>query len=217
MTQKEWLVERLGWEDWGRLLRHAVHYAEEQIHKRWARRLNGVVLAGGHDANDVGSEAVARVLAGKCRLSPGWTRWRLEAELKRQVNGELRRLSSRREAGTTVSEWSVLRPDEDGGRQSVFDEVAGSLPNGYEEAARKSEEQERAEVSRELEGRLNGDAVAGGLLKCLREGAFKRREIAAKLGVDARAVTAARKRVEGKARGLQKTSKSERRNPKREG
>ena len=129
----------------------------------------------------------------------GWTRARLEAELERQVCRELRRLSGRKEAGETVSEWAVLPCDANGERHSIFDDLPGGIPNGYEEAARKSEAEEGENMMKMLEGRLDGDTVERGLLECLRQGVVKRREIAAKLGVDVRAVTAARKRLERKA------------------
>ena len=98
-----------------------------------------------------------------------------------------------------MSEWVVLPCDENGERHSIFDSVAGGIPNGYEEAARKSEAEEVKNMMKMLWGRLDGDTVGRGLLECLREGVVKRREIAAKLGVDVRAVTAARRRLERKA------------------
>ncbi len=60
--------------------------------------------------------------------------------------------------------------------------------------------EKRARV--ELEGYLAEDATARGVLKCLSEGIVKRRDIAAALGVEARAVTAARKRLERRARHI---------------
>jgi hypothetical protein len=85
MRNGEMVLERLGWEDWSQLLADMVRYAEEQMRRRMPGCENGLVLAGGHDANDVASEAVAEVLAGKCRVALGWTRSRLEAELERRV------------------------------------------------------------------------------------------------------------------------------------
>ncbi len=162
------------------------------------------MLAGGQDANDVASEVVAGVMAGKGRLALGWTRSRLEAELERQVSRQLRRVSSRREVGTVVSEWMVLPRDEAGKWRSVFEEVTGSMPDGYEEAARMGEAEEREQLREELDECLNGDRIARGVLRCMRKGVYRRREIAAELAVEAKAVTAARKRLEGKTRGLRR-------------
>ena len=200
MRNKEWRLERLRWEDWESLLAHTAGFAQKQVSRRWGSGQNGLVLAGGHDARSVASEAIAEVLAGNGRLAVGWTRQRLEAELERQVNRELRRVSSRIETSVAVSEWTVLPADEEGDRQSIFEQMEGPIANGGEEAERRDEEAELEMKITEL--RLKDDPVACGLLQCLRVGVFKRREIAAKLGIEVEAVTAARKRLERKARGL---------------
>ena len=114
--------------------------------------------------------------------------------MKRQVSRELRRLASRKESATTISEWEVLSPDERGQAQSVFDEMAGRITNAGDGATQRGKEQLEKMVS-DLEKQLEGDVVERGVLRCLAEGVWKRREIAAKLSVDVEAITAARKRL----------------------
>ena len=194
------MLERLSWENWERLLPYTVRFAREQMRRR--RKGGGEpILQGGYDANEVASAVVARILAGHSRLGPGWTRERLEAELGRQVNRELRRLAGRRESTMTQSEWEVLPPDQEGEARSVFDEIEGRIANGGEEASLRGDEAQFERRLRDLEERLNGDVVARGVLRCLAAGVCKRREIAARLRVDVQEITAARKRLERKARG----------------
>jgi hypothetical protein len=78
--------------------------------------------------------------------------------------------------------------------------MAQEVQNGSRDGAagREPAEWERAQV--ELKVYLDEDAVAGGVLKCWSEGIVKRREIAQALGVSVQTVTAARKRLERKAR-----------------
>jgi hypothetical protein len=182
------------------LLSYTVRFAREQM-RRWRKGGGEPILQGGYDANEVASAVVARVLAGHSRLGPGWTRERLEAELERQVNRELRRLAGRRESTITQSEWEVLPPDQEGEARSVFDEIEGRIANGGEEASLRGDEAQFERRLRDLEERLNGDVVARGVLRCLAAGVCKRCEIAARLRVDVQEITAARKRLERKARG----------------
>src|SRR6266446_3498686 len=96
------------------------------------------------------------------------------------------------------SEWEVLPLDEDGQPQSIFEEMPGAIPDAAEKLMRKEAEVELEGVKKEIAAGLDGDMVAKDLFGCLCDGAVKRGEIATKLGIDASAVSAGRKRLERK-------------------
>ena len=94
------------------------------------------------------------------------------------------------------NEWDVLRPTPEGKLRSIFEGMKATGGGGElikQEAAREGDR-------RKLESKLGGDERARGVLNCLYSGVRKRRDIAAKLGIDVKAVTAARKRLERKAK-----------------
>jgi hypothetical protein len=195
-----WKREEMYWEDWPRLLPQAVQYAEGQIGRRYWRGERGGVLPEGHDANSVAAEVIAGMLTGKCRIAPGWTRERFEREMERRIKNEVRRLASLTEAAEIRSEWDILPPTEDDEAQSVFDGMPGSIPDPREEAEQNEYEAWRERVRVELNFYLGRDKDARNVLNCLCDGVMKRREIARQLGISVKAVTAARKRLERKAK-----------------
>jgi hypothetical protein len=194
----EWMRERLEWEDWQTLLQRTIGFAEGEIRRRGWRGEEGGVLPGGQDANGVASEVIAAVLRGEGRLALGWTQETLEQEIRRLVRGQVRRMRRRREAGVMRSEWQILPCDEGGEPRSLFDEVAGVLPNGAEVAEWAEAALKLARCKHEILPVLDGDAVARGIFGCLCAGMVKRREIAAQLGVGVGAVSAGRRRLNRK-------------------
>jgi len=197
---KEWVRERLEWENWEAILPRAIQFAKSQIKRRYWRGTKGGSLPEGQDANGVASEVVAAVLAGKCQLALGWTRERLEREIQRRISNEIRRLYALKETAGTRNEWDILGVEEDQKLQTIFHWIPGSLEDGREAAATNEEDQEREGVKKRLEARLGADEKAKGVLNCLCDGVVKRREIAARLGISVQAVTAARKRLERKVK-----------------
>jgi len=87
-----WVQERLEWEDWERLLKATEMFAKQQIRRRWWRGRKGGVLPEGQDASSIAAEVAIKLLSGKGRLAPGWTRERLQKELNRLASNEIRRL-----------------------------------------------------------------------------------------------------------------------------
>jgi len=146
----------------------------------------------------VAQNIVLKVFAGRGQLAIGWTRQRLLEELKRLVDNELRRLNSLKEATLMLNEWDVLPRDAEGKLRSIFEQMQATYGGG--ELVDKKLEAAREQNRRKLESKLGGDERAKGVLNCLYSGVRKRRHIAAKLGIDVKAVTAARKRLERKAK-----------------
>src|SRR5437868_1099755 len=94
-TQLRWpdfIKARLRSEEWNYLLPRLTKCAEQKIRSRKWRGDRTGVMPDGADASSVASEVVLRALEGKARLIRGWTRERLEAELRRLVSNEVRRL-----------------------------------------------------------------------------------------------------------------------------
>ena len=195
---EKWVKERLQWENWERLLKETTFFAKEQIRRRWWRGSKNGVLPQGYDENSVAAEVVVKVLSGRCRLALGWTRERLQRELNRLVSNEIRRLHSLKEAALMRGEWDILPPSAEGKLRSVFDWMRATYGGG--ELVDKVLEAARESNRRKLESKLGADERAKGVLNCLYSGVRKRRDIAAKLGIDVKAVTAARKRLERKAK-----------------
>ena len=193
-----WVKERLEWEDWKTLLKATEMFAKGQIRRRWWRGGKGGVIPEGHDANSIAAEVAIKLLSGKGRLAPGWTRERLQQELNRLASNEIRRLYGLMETKLMRNEWDILRPTPEGKLRSIFDRMQGSAGGG--ELTDKKQEAARERDRRKLEGKLGRDERAKGVLNCLYSGVRKRRHIAAKLGIDVKAVTAARKRLERKAK-----------------
>ena len=193
-----WIKERLEWEDWKSLLKDTECFAREQIRRRRWRGGKGGVLPEGYDANSIAAEVAVKVLAGKCRLTLGWTRERLQKELNRLVSNEIRRLHALMETELMRNEWDLLRPTPEGKLRSIFQRM--KAPGGGGELFNKEQEATRERDRRKLESKLGGDERAKGVLNCLYSGMRKRRHIAAKLGIDVKAVTAARKRLERKTK-----------------
>ena len=192
------VLERLKWEDWNTLRKELVIYAQEQIPRRWWRGSHDGVLPEGLDAEGVAQNIVLKAFTGMSQLVIGWTRQRLLDELKRLVDNELRRLNSRMEATLMLNEWDVLPRDAEGELRSIFERRQAPCGGGelFNKELKAADEQDR----QELEGKLGGDERAKGVLNCLYSGVRKRRDIAAKLGIDVKVVTAARKRLERKAK-----------------
>ncbi len=193
-----WIKERLEWEDWKTLLKATEMFAKGQIRRRWWRGRKGGVLPEGQDASSIAAEVAIKLLSGKGRLAPGWTRERLQKELNRLASNEIRRLYGLKETELMRNEWDILRPTPEGKLRSVFDRMQGSAGGG--ELVDKKREAAREGDRRKLESKLGRDERAKGVLNCLYSGVRKRRHIAAKLGIDVKAVTAARKRLERKAK-----------------
>ena len=84
-----------------------------------------------------------------------------------------------------------MRPIPEGKLRSIFERMKATGGGG--ELPKRDAEHERDR--RKLEDKLGRDERAKGVLNCLYSGVRKRREIAAKLGIDVKAVTAARKRL----------------------
>jgi len=193
-----WIKERLEWEDWKTLLKETEMFAKGQIRRRWWRGRKGGVIPEGQDANSIAAEVAIKLLSGKGRLAPGWTRERLQKELNRLASNEIRRLYGLKETELMRNEWDILRPTPEGKLRSIFDRMQGSAGGG--ELVDKKQEAAREGDRRKLESKLGRDERAKGVLNCLYCGVRKRRHIAAKLGIDVKAVTAARKRLERKAK-----------------
>ena len=193
----------LQWENWPTLLRHTEYYASEQTRRRFWRGSVGGVLPEGQDANGVAAEAVADLLAGKCQLAVGWTRQRLEKELRRLASREIRRLQSLKEAAGMRSEWEMLPLDEEGEPRSILEEMPGAILDGAEALLAKEEEEAMAAVIGEIAGALSGGVVVKGIFGCLCGGVVKRREIARRLGVGVGAVSAGRKRLERRLKEIE--------------
>src|ERR1041385_5475063 len=199
---EEWVQEGLRWENWESLMRHAAQFAARQLKKRRWRGKKGGTLPEGYDANGVAAEVVAGMLAGKCRLALGWTRQRLEAEIQRRIENEVRRLSALKEAEGMRGEWDILPLDSEGKPQSAFKSMVSASVDPSEEAAENEEEAERLRAKLELLRWLDGDMMAAAVFVSLCRGGMKRREIAQKLGVTVQAVTAGRKRMERRLAGI---------------
>ncbi len=195
---EEWVRERLQWENWEALLERTIAFAADEIRRRRWRGSRSGVLPEGQDANGLASEIVAWVLEGKCRLALGWTRHRLEKELRRLVSNEVRRLHALAEASEMRSEWNVLPAGEEGKRRSVFRGLAGNLRDGAEEVVREEAEQKLEAIEGRIAKLLDGDSVAKGIFKCVCDGVVRRSEIASRLGIEAAAVSAGRKRLNRK-------------------
>jgi hypothetical protein len=196
LRPEERVRERLQWEDWKSLLEETTSFARWQIGMRFWRGEWGGTLPEGYDANSLASEAVATLLRGEGRLVLGWTGERLTRELKRLVSREVRRLQSLREASRMRSEWDILLPDEEGQWQSVFEEIEAPAADGCAVAMEGEEAAQREGIRAAFGNYLDGDREARGVWGCLRQGVWKRREIASRLGIGVSAVTAARKRLE---------------------
>jgi len=192
------LKERLEWEDWEKLLKATEMFAKGQIRRRWWRGRKGGVLPEGQDASSIAAEVAIKLLSGKGRLAPGWTRERLQKELNRLASNEIRRLYGLKETKLMRNEWDILRPTPEGKLRSIFERMQGSAGGG--ELMDKKQEAAHERDRRKLESKLGRDERAKGVLNCLYSGVRKRRHIAAKLGIDVKAVTAARKRLERKAK-----------------
>ena len=109
------------WEDWERLLKATEVFAKGQIRRRWWRGRKGGVLPEGHDASSIAAEVAIKLLGGRGRLAPGWTRERLQKELNRLASNEIRRLYGLKETELMRNEWDILRPTPEGKLRSVFD------------------------------------------------------------------------------------------------
>ncbi len=193
-----WVKERLEWEDWKTLLKATEMFAKGQIRRRWWRGRKGGVLPEGQDASSIAAEVTIKLLSGKGRLAPVWTRERLQNELNRLASNEIRRLYGLKETKLMRNEWDILRPSPEGKLRSIFEGMRATGGGG--ELVDKKQEAAREGDRRKLESKLGRDERAKGVLNCLYSGVRKRRHIAAKLGIDVKAVTAARKRLERKAK-----------------
>ena len=193
-----WVKDKLEWEDWERLLKATEMFAKGQIRRRWWRGRKGGVLPEGQDESSIAAEVAIKLLSGKGRLAPGWTRERLQKELNRLASNEIRRLYGLKETKLMRNEWDILRPTPEGKLRSVFDRMQGSAGGG--ELVDRTQQAAHERDRRKLEGKLGRDERAKDVLNCLYSGVRKRRHIAAKLGIDVKAVTAARKRLERKAK-----------------
>src|SRR6266699_3440792 len=149
-TVQKWVKERLEWEDWERLLKATEIFAKGQIRRRWWRGGKGGVIPEGHDASSIAAEAAIKLLSGKGRLAPGWTRERLQQELNRLASNEIRRLHSLKETELMRNEWDILRPTPEGKLRSIFDRMQGSAGGG--ELVDKTQQAAHERDRRKLEG-----------------------------------------------------------------
>jgi hypothetical protein len=197
---KKWVDERAGerllWEDWGSLLKHATRHARKRIGCRHWRGDRDGVLPEGQDAEGVAAAAAAAMLGGKCRMVLGWTRERVEKVLEQHVEREVHRLNSLKEAAVTRSEWDILPTEEDEEPQTVFEEKSGAQADGCEEMALAEEVAVRAQAKKEIDRFLAGDELARGVFQCLCDEVTKREDMATRLAVTVSEVSAARKRLE---------------------
>src|SRR6266436_6752351 len=150
MVQK-WVRERLEWEDWERLLKATEMFAKQQIRRRWWRGRKGGVLPEGQDASSIAAEVAIKLLSGKGRLAPGWTRERLQKELNRLASNEIRRLYGLKETKLMRNEWDILRPTAEGKLRSIFDRMQGSAGGG--DLVDKRQEAAREDDRRKLESK----------------------------------------------------------------
>jgi hypothetical protein len=182
-------------EDWGKLLGELMLYAGERVRRR---RWSGP-LPLGYDANGLAGESIARVFSGESRLESNYSAGALRRELKRLVQGEIRRLHKRTDAREVSSEWVLGRRDANGEEQSILEGMASPERDGAEVLMEAEEKVGQTELYEKLAAGLSGDEEALGVLRCLREGRHRRADIAAQLGVEEVAVTNARKRLVRKA------------------
>jgi hypothetical protein len=190
--------ETLEWEDWERLLKETELFAKRQIQRRVWRGRKGGVIPEGQDANSIAAGAAIKLLSGKGRLALGWTRERLQNELNRLASNEIRRLYALKETELMRNEWDLLRPTPEGKLRSIFEGIQATGGGG--ELVDKTQQAAHERDRQKLDSKLGKDEPAKGVLNCLYSGVRKRRHIAAKLGIDVKAVTAARKRLERKAK-----------------
>jgi hypothetical protein len=200
LRPEERVLERLQWEDWESLVKEAVAFAGTEIRRRKWRGSRKGVLPEGNDANSVVAEAVGRLLARKGRLVLGWTRERLQKELDRLDGNEIRRLASLKEASAPRDEWDFLPKNEEGAGESIFEEIPGGIADGGEEAVRNESDDGLEWAKRYVMAALTGDYPAKRVFGCWCAGIVKREEIARTLGMSLNKVTAARKRIERKAK-----------------
>src|SRR6266404_621018 len=169
--------ERLLRENWDLLLQRARDLARKEVGCRCWRGRKGGVLPCGYDISGVAAEAVAELFNGECQLpDAAYTDKELTNEIKRLVHNLVRRLHRRKETRLVVSEWDVLRPDEEGVPRSVFSGLAD--PSGDEQARLATLEGLKAEFERFLR-----DPQLIEVFRCVCAGVRSAEGIAAKVGV----------------------------------
>jgi hypothetical protein len=186
---------RLRWEDWATLGREAVKLAARELKRRHGLEA-GAVLAGGYDAESIGAQAVADLLAGKGRVAAGWTEARLAKELERLVSRKIRLLTSLKEARTTRSEWDGVRPEAGMVPVSNLVRVPAACADGRETVLEREDTERRERLGKDFERYLDGEPELVELFRCLLAGETRPAVIAVKLGINEKEVAAARKRLE---------------------
>jgi hypothetical protein len=204
LRPEERVIDWLQWENWERLIKEGIEFAETQIRSRKWRRSKKGVLPEGHDAESIVAEAVQTLLSGKGRLVFGWTWERLQKEFERVIGNEIRRLRKLKEASAVRDEWDFLPKNKEGEDQSIFEEISGGIADGAEEAVRNESDDGLEWAKRYVMAALTDDHTAKRVFGCMCAGMEKREEIAEQLGVRVREVTAARKRIERKAKEVKK-------------
>jgi hypothetical protein len=113
----------------------------------------------------------------------------IRRELQVLIKHRVRWLHERSETLTTVGEWDVLPPNEDGELVSIFEHIPGRIEAPDKQVMQKEKEQLLGEFKRGFEGTLGNN---GELVKVFR-GAWdgqKRREIAEATGTGVQRVRA---------------------------
>jgi hypothetical protein len=194
---EEWVQERLRWENWELLCRETVDFAKGELRRRRWRGSRDGVLPGGYDADALAAEAIAQLLAGRCRLPPGFLRVSVRGELQRLVRDKIRSLHRLKEAAGTRSEWEVVPLDEAAEPASVFDLASGGLcSSGFQAVSGREEEERRERLRTAFQEFLKGEPYLLEVFGCWCSGVTRPAEIARRLGMTERAVAAARKRLE---------------------
>jgi hypothetical protein len=143
VTNKEWLKERVRFENWEQLMKEALVTAKGEVDRRCWRGGRGGVLPRGYDVESVAAEAARMMLNGEARLALGWTWTRIRRELRRVVRRLVEGLHRLKETETTRSEW-------DGGGASRLAQLGGPKEAVFQDVAGREEELERERVREEF-------------------------------------------------------------------
>ncbi len=191
---------------WEELIGETEAYARLRMRLRKFRGQRGAVAPQGHDAESITQEAIMEVCyrpgpdGGVWELGPGTT-----FEVIKAVRRQVDRLRSRK-GNRVVRSEPDLAPivTKDEGNTSVTTQVAGPEPSADAVLAEKEEE----EMWDRFRASLGGDRVCERILDCLRKGKWRRREIAAELGLEVDEISNGYRRL--KRRGKKWKSRVER-------
>ncbi len=207
LTVGEWSKSRLQWEDWETLGPEAVELAKQELRRRRWRGARGGVAPRGYDAEAIAYEVIGEMLQGKSRVGAGWTRERLVKELERMISGKVRALNSLKETKAMRNECDISPRKASGEPVSVLPQVLGEEQSGYE--ALVEAEEGRESLRRRIEAQLEAEPELKAVFGRLWEGDEQSAEIAQRLGMEAKAVVLARRRLARRLKRLRGTGLEE--------